>query len=105
MKSRLLKKINKYIALMIFYSLLFAPWALIFDIFNPAVFQNIGDIQEYGDYMVRLLIIVFLIFDFKKEKLNYVMLACISSLFYPLLGIIIFGLLYLEKQTQASNTY
>ena len=105
MKSRLLKKINKYIALMIFYSLLFAPWALIFDIFNPAVFKNIGDIQEYGDYMVRLLIIVFLIVDFKKEKLNYVMLACISSLFYPLLGIIIFGLLYLEKQTQASNTY
>ena len=104
MKSRLLNKLNKYIAIMILNSLLFAPWALIFDIFNPEVFRNIGDIQEYGDYLVRLLTIVFLITDFQKEKLNYVILACISSLFYPLLGIIIFGLLYLEKQSEEAST-
>ena len=104
MKSRLLKKLNKYIAVMILNSLLFAPWALVFDIFNPEVFRNIGDIQEYGDYLVRLLTIVFLIADFQKEKLNYVIISCISSLFYPLLGIIIFGLLYLEKQTEEAST-
>lgn len=89
---------------MILNSLLFAPWALIFDIFNPTVFNNIGTIQEYGDYLVRLLTIIFLIADFHKEKLNYILVACISSLFYPLLGIIIFGLLYLEKQTEVTTT-
>jgi hypothetical protein len=104
MKSRLLKKLNKYIAVMIFNSLLFAPWTLVFDIFNPEIFRNIGDIQEYGDYLVRLLTIIFLITDFQKEKLNYVIVACISSLFYPFLGIIIFGLLYLEKQTEEAST-
>lgn len=83
---------------MIIDSLLFAPWQYLFNVFNPETFKNLNDIQTYGDMLVRAFVILFLIIDFKKENLKYVIIACASAIFYPMLGIIIFALLYLEKQ-------
>jgi hypothetical protein len=99
--SALLKKINKYIILMIVSSIFGMPWFyvrhLLFDINNRETYALIDSIPGYVDYLIRLITIVFLIIDFRREHLKYLVLACIAALFFPLLGIIMFSLLYLEK--------
>jgi hypothetical protein len=102
MKSELLKPLIKYIILIIINSIIFAPWGFILDFSDDKVFENLGNFQTFGDYAIRVATMLFLAIDFKKANLNYAFLACLSSLFYPLLGIIVFSLLFLEKEKQAS---
>ncbi len=86
---------------MIVSSLFGMPWFyvrhLIFDFNNHETFTLVTSIPGYVDYLIRLITIILLIIDFRREKLKYLVLACISALFFPLLGIIMFSLLYLEK--------
>ena len=99
--NRLLKILKKYIALLIVSSLFGIVWIyVISDIFTSndfELFNSIKSISKYVDYFIRIIITVLLIFDFKKHKLNNIILTCISALIYPLLGIVILSLLLLEK--------
>ena len=101
MKSKILKPLIKYIILIIINSIIFAPWGFILDFSNNKTFESLAHFQNFGDYTIRVVTMIFLAIDFKKANLKYTFLACLSSLFYPLLGIIIFSLLFLEKENKA----
>lgn len=102
MESKLLKILTKYIVIMLIHSVIFFPWMMILNVSNDRLFETVDDIQTYGDYFVKIITALLIFLDFKKEKLPYIAIACVSSLFYPFLGIVIFALLYLEKQNKAS---
>jgi hypothetical protein len=105
--NKLLKILNKYIALLIVSSLFSIVWQyVISDIFASndfELFNSIKSISKYVDYFIRIIITVLLIFDFKKHKLNHIILTCISALVYPLLGIVILSLLLLEKWKEKAS--
>lgn len=102
MKSRLIKPLTKYIVLTIIQSITFLPWNMVLDFSNEKTFHLLNDFQTYADYFVKIMTVIFIFIDFKKEKLPYITLACISSLFYPFLGMVIFALLFLERENKAS---
>ncbi|WP_046758176.1 hypothetical protein [Kordia jejudonensis] len=104
--NRLLKILNKYIILSILWSIIEMVWIYI----QPIIMQKgsmssndyelysfINTLPTYIDYLIRIIIVILIVIDFRKHKLNYVVLTCIASLFYPLLGIVIFSLLLIEK--------
>jgi len=98
--NEFIKTINKYIILLIVVSLFGIPWFHIrfwlYDLYPPDSF--VDSIPSVVDYLTRIIVIILLILDFRKYKLKNVVIACISALFLPLLGIVIFSLMYLEKQ-------
>ncbi len=100
--TQLLKVLNKYIILLIISSLFGMPWLyirhLLFDLNNQETYNLIDSIPGYINYLIRLVIIILLIIDFRKENLNYIVVTCIATLFYPLLGVVILSLLLLEKE-------
>lgn len=100
-----IKKINKYVILMIVSSLFGMPWfyfrRLIFEYNGPD--SIIESIPTFIDYAIRLTVIILLIIDFKKENLKNVVLTCIATLFFPLLGIVIFSLLLIESNRQKAS--
>ncbi|MFO7869726.1 MAG: hypothetical protein R6U95_10560 [Bacteroidales bacterium] len=100
------KKLNKYVILMIVSSLFGMPWFylrhLIFEYNGPD--SIIESIPTLIDYAVRLTVTVLLIIDFKKEGLKNVVLTCVAALFFPLLGIVIFAILLLENNRQKAST-
>ena len=49
------------------------------------------------DYLIRIIVIVLLIVDFKKYNIKNGLITCIAALFFPLLGIVIFSLLFIAK--------
>ncbi|WP_412464433.1 hypothetical protein [Flavobacterium mekongense] len=97
MKSKLISILNKYIILLIVNSIIFLPWIYWFDLSIEGNFEIFNEFQTYGNYLVKVLTTIFLIFDFKREKINYLFLSCVAGFFLPILGIVIFSLLYLEK--------
>ena len=102
MNSKLIKPLTKYIIITIFHSMVFFPWNMILDMSKPQTFEALNNFQTYGDLFVKIMTAIFLFVDFKREKLPFTILVCISSLFYPFLGIVVFALLYLEKENKAS---
>ncbi len=104
--SDILKILNKYIILLIVSSLFGMPWFyvqnLLFDISNHETYALVSSIPNYVNYLIRLIIIGLLIFDFRKEGLKYIVLTCIATLFYPMLGLVILSLLLIEKGKKAS---
>lgn len=46
---------------------------------------------------------VLLIIDFRKYELKNVVISCIAALFFPLLGIVTFGILFLGKELYEAN--
>jgi hypothetical protein len=104
--NRLLKILNKYIVLLIIWSIIVMVWFYIQPILSRTGITNINNFEfhstitslaNYVDYLIRLIIIILLIIDFKKHKLNHIILTCITTLFYPLLGIVILSILLMEK--------
>ena len=95
------KTINKYIIILIGYSLLGMPWMYIRYLFirscNPSyeLMTNIESIPTYIDYLIRIIVVALLIFDFKKYQLKNAILSCIAALFFPLLGIVVFAIMFL----------
>jgi hypothetical protein len=100
-----IKTINKYVILMIVSSLFGMPWFyfrhLIFEYNGPD--SIIESIPTFIDYAIRLTVIILLIIDFKKENLKNVVLTCIATLFFPLLGIVIFSILLIESNRQKAS--
>lgn len=78
------------------------PWLylrhLIFDLNNYDTFNLIDTLPGYINYLIRLIIIILIVLDFRKEKLKYFVMTCIATLFYPILGVVILSLLVLEKE-------
>lgn len=99
-----IKKINKYVILLIISSLFGMPWLyvryFIFDYSGPD--SIIESIPTIIDYLIRLTVIVLLIIDFKKEQLKNIILTCIAAFFYPLLGIVFFSIMLIDKERKAS---
>ncbi len=104
--NRLLKILNKYIALLILWSIVGMSWVYFQPILMRKGMLNTTDFESYSlinslptyiDYLIRIIIVVLIAIDFKKYKLNYIVLTCITTLFYPLLGIVILSLLLIEK--------
>lgn len=84
------------------------PWIyishLLLDINDHETYTLVDSIPGYINYLIRLIIIILLIVDFKKENLKHIVLTCIAAWFYPLLGVVILSLLLLEKwQIKASE--
>lgn len=102
--SKLLKVLNKYIILLIISSLFVIPWIYVnvfmLDSLDRATYDLLQSIPNFVNYLIRLIVIALLIIDFRKENLKHVVLACIAALFYPLLGIVVFALLMLEKEKE-----
>ena len=98
--NEFIKTINKYVILLIVVSLSGMPWFHIrfwlYDLYPPDSF--VDSIPSVVDYLTRIITIILLIIDFRKYNLKNVVISCISALFFPLLGIVIFSLMYLEKQ-------
>ena len=87
---------------MIISSLFGMPWFyvqnLLFEINNNETYALATSIPNYVNYLIRLIILILLIIDFRKMNLKYIVLSCIATLFYPLLGVVILSLLILEKE-------
>ena len=103
--KELIKTLNKYIILLIVSSIFGMPWFYI----KNLIFSNYPNIMRVSysfydyipsivDYLVRITILILIIIDFKKENLKHILLTSIATFFYPLLGIVIFSILLLEKQ-------
>jgi len=103
--KELIKTLNKYIILLIVSSLFGMPWFYI----KNLIYSNYPNILSVSysfydyiptilDYLIRITILILIIIDFKKENLKNVLLTSIATFFYPLLGIMIFSILLLEKQ-------
>jgi hypothetical protein len=110
--KELLKKLNKYIILLIVQSIYSMFWIYIRIFLNARcpVINNesslstfINFLPDIFDYSIRLIILILIIIDFRRENLRYIILACFATFLYPLLGILIFALLFLEKQTIKAN--
>lgn len=102
--NKLMKVLNKYVIVLIVMSLFGMPWIyvryLMFDMSSAGTYDLIDSIPGYVNYLTRLIVIVLLIIDFRKKKLKHVVLTCVAALFYPLLGIVVFALLMLEKEKE-----
>ena len=98
----LLKILLKYIIILIISSILNTFSFFSFTFYRELLgFDNLDIIQSiptYIDYLVRILIVILLAIDIKREKIKFVWLICIAGFFYSLLGILIFALMYLEKK-------
>jgi len=103
--NNFIKIINKYIILLIVVSLFGIPWwYLRMWLFTDYLADSfIYWIPNLVDYIIRFIIIVLLILDFRKYKLKNVVISCISSLFIPFLGIVIFLILYIQKESEISE--
>lgn len=100
-----IKAINKYALLLIAHMLFGIPWFYIrFLIFDKYPQDSLVDlIPTIIDYLIRIIVIVLLIFDFRKFNLKNVVIACISALFFPLLGVVIFSIMYLIHNKERSQ--
>lgn len=58
-------------------------------------------IPTYFSLIFNLIIIGFLIYDFRRHKLKYTLLTCIAAYFYPIFGVAIFLILYILKEKEA----
>lgn len=98
--NEFIKTINKYVILLIVVSLFGMPWFHIrfwlYELYPPESF--VDSIPSIVDYLIRIIVIILLIIDFKKNNLKNVVISCISALFFPLLGNVIFAIMYLEKE-------
>jgi hypothetical protein len=103
--NELIKALNKYVILLIISSLFGVPWFYIrysvFKDFSPDSILN--SIPTLMEYLTRLIVIVLLIIDFKKYRIKNAIISCVAALFFPLLGIVTFGILLLGNERNKVN--
>lgn len=90
---------------MILSSMFGMPWFYIrhwiFEYGGPD--SVIDSIPTFVSYFFKIIIIIFLISDFKKENLKNLVLTCIAAFFYPLLGVTIFAILMIQKERSSAG--
>jgi hypothetical protein len=105
--KELIRTLNKYVILLIVSSIFGMPWFYI----KNLIFSNYPNIMivsysysffDYiptiAEFLIKITIMVLIIIDCRKENLSNVILTSIATFCYPLLGIVIFSILLLEKQ-------
>jgi hypothetical protein len=104
--NNFLQILNKYIVLLILSSIVGIISIHIQPILMRKVILSLNDFESYSfinslskyiEYLIKVIVVILIAIDFKKYKLNHIVLACVSSLFYPLLGIVILSLLLIKK--------
>ena len=102
--NEFLRIINKYVILLIISSLFGMPWLyvrfFIFEYSGPD--SIIESIPTIIDYLIKLTVIILLIIDMKKENLRSIILTCIAAFLYPLLGVVFFAIMLIDKERKAS---
>lgn len=98
--TEFIKKLNKYIILLIISSVFGLPWIylrhFLFGMNNPdPILESIPTII---DFIIKFVVIVLLIIDFRKENLKNIVLTCIAAFLFPLLGIVMYALMLIEKE-------
>ncbi|MBF0598455.1 hypothetical protein [Faecalibacter rhinopitheci] len=98
MNSNLLEYLKKYIWFFIIGGILSLPFNWFFKLDMDKFFE-INATIGYLQIGIKIIIAILLYFDFSKENLSnkYKYFAVFSSLFYGLFGVVIFSLLFLEK--------
>lgn len=98
--SDFIRTLNKYLILLIISALFGVPWmyAKLSIVELTGYYQFYDQLPTIVDYVTKLVIIVFLIRDFKKDKLGGIVLTCIATLLYPLLGVVILAVLLIDKE-------
>lgn len=94
------KTINKYVILLIIDAFFGIAWFYIrywlFDISSTV--PLLDSIPTIIDYVIRIIIITMLVSDFKKYNLKNALISCLGALFFPLLGVVIFSIMYILKE-------
>ena len=98
MKTNLFEYLQKYILIFIFGGILSLPLNWFFKL-DMDKYVQINETSGYFQIGLKIVIAILLYIDFSKENIssNYKYLAVFSSLFYGSFGIVIFSLLFLEK--------
>ena len=102
--NKFIKALNKYIILFIIVSLFQRLWMYLRAFLYSSVDYDSSKISYIDymptvvDYLITLTTIVLLIIDFRKYQLKNVVIACIASLFFPLLGVVIFAIVFLLNE-------
>jgi len=106
--KELIKILNKYIILLIVSFLLETFWSyfiqyIIYYNYQSVLIDSylssyIGYIPTIIQLLIKITITVLIIIDLKKENLRHIVLTSIATFCYPLLGIVIFSILLLEKK-------
>ena len=104
--------LKKYIVLLIIWSAIEIIWVLVQPIFweyfaelnDLETFRLINSLHHYVGYLCRFIIAIFLLTDFTKHNLNHKLLTFVTTLFYPLLGVVIFALLLMNKSKNKAST-
>ena len=112
-----IKTINKYTILLIIPEVFTLIWSfLINQIYTNIDNKFISQIRDriyddlesyafpipaYFSFIFKLIIIGYLIYDFKRYELKNVLLTCIATFFFPILGVAIFLILYILKENEA----
>jgi hypothetical protein len=101
--TELTKKLTKYIILLIISSLFGIPWIYLrYFVFKYNAPDSISEsIPTIIDYLIKLTVVVLLIIDFRKEKLKNIVLTCIAAFVFPLLGIVIYAIMLIDKEKGA----
>ena len=104
MNTNLFEYLQKYILIFIFGGILSLPFNWFFKL-DMDKFVKINETLGYFQIGLKIVIAILLYIDFSKENLssNYKYLAVFASLFYGSFGIVIFSLLFLEKNLHKRN--
>ncbi|MBP1631118.1 MAG: hypothetical protein H6Q15_2011 [Bacteroidetes bacterium] len=65
--------------------------------------QYMFSIPSYLSIIFNLIIIGYLIYDFRKHELKNLIITLIATYFFPILGILSFSILYFFKQIEQKN--
>ena len=111
--KNLLGILKKYIVLLAIWSAIGIVWAFVQPLFLGQNISDINDFETYSlvnslpsylGYLIRFAIAILLLVDFKKYNLNHKVLTFVATLFYPLLGVVIFALLLMGKSENKAST-
>lgn len=103
--KEIIKTLNKYVILLIISSLFGMPWFYIMNLLYSnypnlvsATYSFYDNIPTIAQFIIKIAITILIIIDCKKEKLTNIIVTAIATFCFPLLGIVIFSILLLEKQ-------
>lgn len=93
------KTINKYVILLIIDAFFGIAWFYIrYWLFEISTVPLLEQLPTIIDYVIRIIIITLLVGDFKKYNLKNAFISCLGALFFPLLGVVIFSIMYILKE-------
>lgn len=103
--NEFIKILNKYIILLIASSLFSISWMFIHYILVTNYTFSMESLNAIGyipllSYLINIIVAVLLIIDFNKYNLKNIVITCIAALCFPLLGIVIFAILFLLKEKE-----